>query len=154
MQTAVGANGNPGMVQTCQNTPYSIAYIGVSFLNETNKAGLGYAALLNRSGHYVLPTATSIAAAAASLEKKTPSHERISLIYAPGAASYPIINYEYAVVNPRQSDAATSAALKKFLTWTLSPQGGQRAAFLGSVHFLPLPAGIARLSLAQVHGIR
>jgi phosphate transport system substrate-binding protein len=153
VSTAVGANGNPGMVQTCQNTPYSIAYIGISFLDETNKAGLGYAALLNRSGRFALPTATTIGAAAASLDKQTPGDERISLIFAPGARSYPIINYEYAIVNPKQPDAATAAQLKKFLSWAISPQGGQRMEFLSRVHFLPLPPAIVELSRKQIDRI-
>lgn len=152
VSTAIGANGNPGMVQMCRNTKYSIAYIGVSFLNETNKAGLGYAALLNRAGHYVLPTAQTVAAAASALDKKTPKDERISLIFAPGANSYPIINYEYAIVNPHQSDSTKTGALKAFLVWALT--NGQRAAFLNSVHFLPLPGPIAGLSKAQVASIR
>lgn len=150
--TAVGANGNPGMVQTCQNTPYSVAYIGVSFLNQTNKAGLGYATLLNRSGKYVLPTSRTIAAAAASLDKQTPADERISLIFAPGANSYPIINYEYAIVNPKQPDPAVRKALVDFLTWTIKEGGSPQ--YLGKVHFLPLPAAVKSLSLAQIGQVK
>jgi phosphate transport system substrate-binding protein len=152
VSTAVGANGNPGMVQVCQNTKYSIAYIGVSFLNETNNAGLGYAALKNRDGRFVLPTGSTIAAAAAALDKKTPKDERISLIFAPGAESYPIINYEYAIVNPRQPDHGKATELKNFLRWTLT--AGQSSKFLNAVHFLPLPASIAALSEGQVGRIQ
>ena len=153
VSNAVGANGNPGMVQTCQSTKYCIAYIGVSFLNETNKAGLGYAALLNRSGNFVLPTAATISAAAKALGSKTPRDERISLVFAPGAQSYPIINYEYAIVNPKQADPSTRAALKEFLSWTVDAKGGQQERFLSSVHFLPLPAAIVKLSKAQIDKI-
>ncbi|HTV91786.1 MAG TPA: phosphate ABC transporter substrate-binding protein PstS [Verrucomicrobiae bacterium] len=152
--TAVGATGNPGMVQTCQNTVGSIAYIGVSFLNQTDKAGLGYAALENQAGKFVLPTATTIAAAARALDAKTPGDERISLIFAPGEDSYPIINYEYAIVNPKQGDAAKAAELKKFLDWSLESSGGQSEKFLGAVHFLPLPASIVAKSKAQIEKIQ
>jgi phosphate transport system substrate-binding protein len=151
--TAVGANGNPGMVQTCKSTPYSIAYIGVSFLNQTNDAGLGYAALKNRLGKFVLPTATTISAAAKALGGNTPSDERISLIFAPGAESYPIINYEYAIVKPHQADAQVRNALKAFLTWAISSDGGQGAKYLDAVHFLPLPSAIVRMSRAQIDRI-
>jgi phosphate transport system substrate-binding protein len=149
---AVGANGNPGMVQTCQNTKYSIAYIGVSFLNETDKAGLGYAELENRDGKFVLPTEKTIGSAASALDKATPNDERISLIFASGADSYPIINYEYAIVNPKQSDGAKAEDLKKFLDWALTD--GQNSRFLNAVHFLPLPASIADKSKAQVAKIQ
>ncbi len=150
VSTMVGANGNPGMVQTCQSTKYSIAYIGVSFLNETNKAGLGYAALLNRAGKFVLPTASTVSAAAGVMVHKTPSDERVSLIFAPGAQSYPILNYEYAIVNPKQADAGTAAALKKFLTWSIEGNGGNASHFLNAVHFIPLPQSVVELSKKQI----
>ena len=67
VQGGVGANGNPGMVQACQQTPYSIAYIGVSFHEQVAKAGLGTALLKNRAGHFLLPNATTVGAAAGGL---------------------------------------------------------------------------------------
>lgn len=151
VNTATGANGNPGMVQQCQNAKGCIAYIGVSFIDETNKAGLGYAALDNAAGKYVLPDPTTIGAAAAALDKQTPADERISLIFAPGASSYPIINYEYAIVNPNQSSKEKVAGLKAFLHWTLTQ--GQSAKYLGKVHFLPLPAAIKKISQKQIDKI-
>jgi len=154
VSSAVGATGNPGMVQTCQNTPYSVAYVGVSFINETNKAGLGYAALQNQAGKFVLPTASTIGSAAAALDKQTPADARISLIFAPGENSYPIINYEYAIVNPKQADPATAAALKKFLNWTISSTGGQQSKYLDQVHFLALPASIVAKSKALINSIQ
>jgi phosphate transport system substrate-binding protein len=154
VSSSVGATGNPGMVQTCQNTPYSIAYVGVSFLSQTEKAGLGYAALQNADGKFVLPNAESIGAAAAEVDKQTPADGRLSLIFAPGASSYPIINYEYAIANPKQPDAATAAALKKFLLWTISSKGGQQSQYLSQVHFLPLPANIAAKSKNLIESIQ
>ena len=148
----IGANGNPGMVQSCQGAPYSVAYVGVSFLNETAAAHLGYAALQNRAGRFVLPDGNTIGAAARTLAPKTPRDERISLIYAPGANSYPIINFEYAIVNPRQGDNTTKQALKNFLTWAIN--GGNSSRFLGAVHFLPLPSRVKALSVAQLNEIR
>ncbi|HET9095389.1 MAG TPA: phosphate ABC transporter substrate-binding protein PstS [Candidatus Baltobacteraceae bacterium] len=148
---AIGAHGNPGMVQSCQNTPYSVAYIGVSFLNQTNAAHLGYAALQNRAGKFVLPQAQTIGSAAEALVSKTPRDERISLIFAPGAESYPIINYEYAIVNPKQPDGATRTALVDFLKWAVND--GNNGRFLGAVHFLPLPQSVKKLSMAQLNDI-
>ncbi|MGH7755928.1 MAG: phosphate ABC transporter substrate-binding protein PstS [Vulcanimicrobiaceae bacterium] len=150
---AIGAQGNPGMVQSCKSTPYSIAYIGVSFLNRTNQAGLGYAALRNRDGNFVLPTQENVAAAAESMVAKTPKDERISLIFAPGRNSYPIINYEYAIVNPKQPDGDTAKALKEFLGWAISKGGGNSAQFLDSVHFIALPDSIVKLSKEQIEQI-
>ncbi len=148
--STVGANGNPGVLQTCEDAPYSIGYIGISFMDQVNGAHLGYAALRNRSGAYVLPTVQAIAAAAAALVSATPRDERISLIDAPGAGSYPIINYEYAIVSAHQPTTQMKRALAAFLGWTISASGGQRPAFLDAVHFIALPASIARLSRDQV----
>jgi phosphate transport system substrate-binding protein len=152
VSTAVGATGNASMVQTCQNTQYSIAYVGIAYIAETEKAGLGFAALENKDGKFVLPSAANIAAAAAASDKSTPPDERLSLILAPGADAYPIINFEYAIVNPKQADPAKAADVKKFLDWALSD--GQSATFLDKVHFLPLPANVQKMSRAQVAKIQ
>lgn len=151
VSNAVGANGNPGMVQTCKDSPYSVAYIGVSFLNQTNAAHLGYAALKNRAGRFLLPTTTTIHAAASALVSKTPRDERISLVFAPGENSYPIINYEYAIVNPQQSSAARNS-LVSFLKWTVG--NGNNSQYLNVVHFLPLPSSVKHLTEEQLNQIR
>jgi len=150
----VGATGNPGMVQSCKGAPYSVAYIGISFLTQTNEAGLGYAALQNKSGKFVLPTDDTIKAAASSLVNNTPADERISLINAAGDNAYPIINYEYAVINPKQPDKPTADATKKFLTWALSKSGGNKSEFLDQVHFIALPPSIVEKSKDQIAKIQ
>ncbi len=150
VQGGIGAIGNPGMVQACGQTPGSLAYIGVSYAAQITKAGLGTALLQNRAGNFVLPNPTTVGAAVAALEDKTPADQRISLIFAPGENSYPIINYEYAIVNSRQASSDIAAAVRDFLTWAVDPAGGSTPEFLGVVHFLSLPEKIAALSKAQI----
>jgi phosphate transport system substrate-binding protein len=147
---ATGAQGNPGMLQSCANTPYSIAYIGISFLKQIEDAKLGYAALQNRAGSFVTPNPITVNAAAAAVASKTPKDQRISLVFAPGAQSYPIVNYEYAIVNPKQSDPKVAKAINDFLIWAISPAGGASPQFLNAVDFVPLPAKIAAMSKAQI----
>ncbi len=149
----VGANGNPGMLQTCQNTRYSIAYVGISFLDQANKAGLGYAALGNASGKFVLPDAATVGAAAAAGIHNVPSDGRASLILSPGAKSYPIINFEYGIINPKQKDKETRDALVAFLKWAIAPSGGNNVRYLSSVRFLPLPSGVAKIATAMIDQI-
>ncbi|OYV51795.1 MAG: phosphate ABC transporter substrate-binding protein PstS [Rhodospirillales bacterium 20-60-12] len=148
VQGGLGANGNPGMVSAAQQNPYSIAYIGVSFHAQIAKAGLGTAMLENKSGKFVLPTPATISAAADALVSKTPADERISLVYAPGAMAYPIINYEYAIVNTKQPDAATAKAVQTLLTWALTK--GNEAQYLSQVNFKALPPAIVSLSKTQI----
>ncbi|MHB1627405.1 MAG: phosphate ABC transporter substrate-binding protein PstS [Bacilli bacterium] len=150
---ALGGNGNQGVVQTAVNTPYSIAYVGISWLDKALSHGLGEVALANRAGRFLLPTTATISAAAGQMIGKTPRDERISLIYAPGANSYPIINYEYAIVNEKQSSAAVAQAIKNLLFWAIGAKGGNSGSFMTKVHFLPLPASIAPLSRAQIERI-
>ena len=154
VQGELGANGNPGMVTALKDNPYSVAYIGTSYENAIKNDHMGIAALQNRAGKFVLPTAVTAKAAAAVMVPKTPKDERISLIFAPGDNAYPIINYEYAIVNRRQPSADTAAALRKLFTWAISPDGGNAPHFMNEVHFVALPAPVVRLSAAQISQIQ
>ena len=154
VQGGVGANGNPGMVQACQQTPYSVAYIGVSFHKEIAKAGLGTAMIKNKAGHFLLPTAKTVSAAASGLIAKTPADERLSLVFSDGADSYPIINYEYAIVNTKQANPETAKAIRDFLGWAVETKGGNAAKYLEQVRFIALPARIQELSKAQIAKIQ
>jgi phosphate transport system substrate-binding protein len=154
VQGGIGAEGNPGMVNATKNNPYSIAYIGISFENATSSAGLGIAALENRAGKFVLPTEQTVEAAVAATAPKTPKDERTSLIFAPGENSYPIINYEYAIVREQQPNPAVAKTLKSFFNWAISPQGGSAPPFMKAVNFVPLPPAIAAMSKDQIAMIR
>lgn len=152
VKTGIGAKGNDGVVTTLAKNPYSIAYVGISWLDRAKQQGLGYAALQNHDGNFELPTKENIQAAADAMKDKVPDDERISLIYAPGANSYPIINFEYAIVNSQQ-DAGMATALKKFLNWSIDPNGGNSSQYMEPVHFLPLPSSVQPKSQAQINKI-
>ncbi len=151
VQGGVGATGNPGMVSASKSTPYSIAYIGISFKNATDAAGLGEAMLQNKDGKFVLPDATTVGAAVAEVAPETPPDERISLIFAPGEQSYPIINYEYAIVKTQQPSAAVAKAVKDFLGWSIDPKGGNSPQYMQAVGFVALPGTIVTLSNYQIN---
>ena len=150
----IGAVGNQGMANTLRQTPYSVAYIGISFKQAIAQNQLGEAKLENRAGSFVLSDGQTVQAAANGQVEKTPANERISLIFLPGAQSYPIINYEYAIVDSRQRDAATASELKRFLNWAISTDGGNAASFMDKVSFVPLPDRIRSLSKAQIDKIQ
>ncbi len=146
----IGAVGNAGMVQALQRAPYSIAYVGISFKSAIQKEQLGEAMLQNKDGQFVLPTSETVVAAASAAASSTPADERIILIYLPGAQSYPIINYEYAVVSKAQPNGATAKNLRDFLGWAISADGGNASHFLDQVSFVPLPDPVRALSQAQI----
>ncbi|WP_206957750.1 phosphate ABC transporter substrate-binding protein PstS [Trinickia acidisoli] len=147
------AVGNAGMVKAIQSTAYSIGYVGVSYSNDIARAKIGTAALKNGAGEFVLPTKDTIMAGAASLDARTPSDERLTLVFAPASGSYPLVNYEYAVVSAKQPDPATAAAMRRFLLWTIVPSEDNEA-WLAAVHFIPLPPHIWELSQAQIQSIK
>jgi phosphate transport system substrate-binding protein len=149
----LAATGNDGMLKTIQATPYSVGYIGVSFRDAITAAELGTAALKNNDGQFVLPTTETITAGAASLGPRTPPDERLTLAFAPGETSYPLVSYEYAIVLKKQRDPETAAAMRGFLLWCIEPSE-DKAAILDRVHFIPLPAHTWDLSQAQIQMIR
>ncbi len=148
------ASGNDGMVKALAATPYSVGYAGVSFQDEIAKAGLGTAMLRSQAGQFLLPTAETVSAAASELDSRTPVDERLSLVFAPGENAYPLINYEYVVVSARQPDPATAAAIRNFLLWSISPEGGNAPKYLDQVHFIALPDFIRALSENQINRIQ
>jgi phosphate transport system substrate-binding protein len=152
VQGALGAKGNSGVVQALASTPGSIGYVGISWLDKGVEQGLGYAALKNHNGQFVLPTQDAISAEANAGVSQVPDDERVSLIDLPADGGYPIVNFEYAIVNSQQP-ADVADALKKFLTWAIDPQKGGSSQYLTPVHFLPLPSAIESKSLAQIQKI-
>jgi len=148
------ATGNDGMVKALAAIPYSVGYVGISFRSAIARSGLGTARLENQSGQFLLPTRETVNAAASQLDARTPPDERLSLVFAPGEDSYPLINYEYAVVSTAQADRETAVALRTFLMWAVSIDGGNAPQFLDAVGFIPLPDFIRALSESQINLIR
>jgi phosphate transport system substrate-binding protein len=91
-------------------------------------------------------------AAAESVATSTPADERISMIYTTGANNYPIVNYEYAVVDSNQPATAYGDAIRAFLTWAIND--GNSTKYLNQVNFLPLPDAVKALSAAQIAKIQ
>jgi len=143
---SVGETGNAGMVTGCEKIAGCVAYIGISYEPETQADHLGIAVLGNANGNYEVPTAGSITEEAAAYTSKTPADEAISMIYGDASDGYPIINYEYAIVPPKEQDATVAQAVKSFLDWAVSPTGGNSAGYLRQVNFQPLPGAVAKES--------
>ena len=148
------AAGNEGMVSTLAATPYGIAYIGISWADEVGKAGFGTAMVKNQEGEFLLPTPETMMAAASKLDARTPPDERLTLVFAPGRDSYPLIAYEYAVVSTRQRDPAVAEAIREFLKWAASPTGGHDPKYLDKVHFVELPLFLRAMNEKQIDQIK
>jgi phosphate transport system substrate-binding protein len=151
---ALGEMGNSGMVAECKVVAGCIAYVGISYETQALQSGLGYAQLQNGSKQFELPTAASISAEAAAFTSKTPANGTISLIYGKAKGGYPIINYEYAVVNDKQSSTSTAKNIRSVLEWAINAQDGNAASYLAQVDFQALPAPVVAQSLKQIKKIK
>jgi phosphate transport system substrate-binding protein len=142
------ASSNPGMVTACKAG--CIAYIGVSASAAATSAGLLQVQVENKSGAFVLPTPTTVAAAVTAGAASIPSNLALSLIYQDGAQSYPIVNFEYVVVNTKQASSDDALALRTFLEWTIDPAGGSMPSLLSAENFLGLKASVPASVLTAI----
>jgi phosphate transport system substrate-binding protein len=139
---ATAETGSGAMVKGCAAIKGCIAYIGISYASEVADAALGTAALANKSGAFVSASTSTINAALATFSSKTPASGAQSLIN--GTDGYPIINYEYAIVKPKQPSAAEATAVKNFLTWGITTGSGSK--YLTPVNFVALPSNVLAIS--------
>jgi phosphate transport system substrate-binding protein len=150
------ASGNPAMVDTLHTTPGGIAYVGVSVEGTALVDGLGEAELENASGSYVQPETTTITAAVTAGATNVPASLAASLIYETGAQAYPIVNFEYLIINPSKiTSSDTALAIRTFIEWAISSTGGATADNLSAVGFVPLPTTVVPLvntAVAQITG--
>jgi phosphate transport system substrate-binding protein len=66
---------------------------------------------------------------------------------------YPIVNFEYAIVQPNQSNANTASAIKALLAWGMDTTGGSKSSFLAPLYFQPLPAGALQVAINLLKSI-
>ncbi|HUY43909.1 MAG TPA: phosphate ABC transporter substrate-binding protein PstS [Acidimicrobiales bacterium] len=154
ISNSLGENGNGGMVSGCGATPGCVAYVGISFLSSVLGGGMTYASLLNGDHQYVLPSQATAATQAAGYAKITPASGTISMINGRVKGGYPIVNYEYGIVNKSQSSSSTAKAVRSLLEWCINPKLGNSPRFLNQVSFLPLPTKVAVASLKQIQKIQ
>jgi phosphate transport system substrate-binding protein len=141
-----GAEGNGGVATAVNRTPFSIGYIEQAY---SIGLLLPFAAIRNQAGTYVIPTAQTVAADAAQKQVITPAD--FSIVNQPGAGSYPISGYSWALVYTHQQNQATGQALVAMLDWLT--HDGQ--AYAAADSYVPLPPEIqqlARTMLQQVTG--
>jgi phosphate transport system substrate-binding protein len=141
-----GEEGNGGVATAVNRTPFSIGYVEQAY---SQGLLLPFAAIRNQAGNYVIPSVQTVAADAAQKPAITPTD--FSIVNQPGAASYPISGYSWALVYTHQPSQATGQALVGMLDW-LTHDGQAYAASNG---YVPLPSQVqqlARTMLQQVTG--
>ena len=132
-----GAEGNGSVTATVDRTPFSIGYIEQAY---SEGLLLPFAAIRNQAGNYVLPSTQTIAAAAAQKPHITPTD--FSIVNQPGAGSYPITGYSWAIIYTHQPDQSHGQDLVTMLDWLT--HGGQ--AYAAANLYVPLPAQVRQLA--------
>ena len=150
--TAQAPDGSAPMITQCVQTPGCVGYNGVSYRSQELSQGLGEAALQNGGGHFTAPTPKTIQAEVNKFVAITPPNETIAMIAGPGGDTYPLVNYEYAIVSTHQPSPAKATQLRDFLNWVIT--AGNAASFVDSVNFQPLPPDLQKLSATQIGRIR
>jgi phosphate transport system substrate-binding protein len=146
--TAVQTPKNSGVAASIQSTPYSIGYVELAYALQNHFV---FAAVKNAAGVYVVPSASTVAADADQKLAVTPTN--FSIVNLPGATSYPISGYSWAILLQKQKSTTTGTQVVKVLDWTTHTGGGQNLA--SGLGYVPLPPGLQnsnRTALATVTG--
>ncbi len=139
-----GAEGNSSVTSTVYRTPWSIGYVEQAY---SQGLLLPFAEIRNQAGNYVLPSTQTITAAAAHKPSITPAD--FSIVNQPGAASYPISGYSWALIYTHQPDQATGQALVSMLDWLT--HNGQ--AYAAANLYVPLPAQVQQLAVTMLQQV-
>ncbi len=144
--SAVQTPKNSGVAASIKSTPYSIGYVELAYAIKNN---FTYAAVKNAAGVYVVPSPSTVAADA---DQKTGiSSTNFSIVNEPGATSYPIAGYSWAILLQHQTSATTGAQTVKVIDWTTHTGGGQDLA--GSLAYVPLPPAVQNQNRTLLLGV-
>jgi phosphate transport system substrate-binding protein len=141
--SAVQTPKNSGVASSIKSTPYSIGYVELAYAIQNN---FTYASIKNAAGTYVVPSINTVAADAD--QKTSVSSTDFSIVNGPGANSYPISGYSWAILLQKQTDANTGASVVKVLDWTTHTGGGQDLAT--GLDYVALPPAVQNQVRAQL----
>jgi phosphate transport system substrate-binding protein len=144
---AMRARGNEGVAALIKHSEGAIGYVEYAF---ALRLGLATARLQNKAGQYVAANDRSGQATLFNNVKQMPENLRLFLPDPEGAESYPIVSFSWLLLYENYPDQEKSAALKRFITWSLSL--GQ--SYGPEMGYVPLPAEVASLSRVALDRIR
>jgi phosphate transport system substrate-binding protein len=133
----VGEQLNTGLATYVQQTAGAIGYVEYGYALE---AKFTNAAVKNKSGDYVLPTQSSIAAAGSLASSLSATN--FNIVDGAGSATYPLANFSWTLLYQKQSSTSVATALGRLFDW-VTTTGQKQAAALG---YSPLPANVVSLA--------
>ncbi len=141
----VGAKGNDGVAGIITETPGTIGYVELAYVLQNH---MHEAELENSKGQFLLPTAKSVAAAAASFPHVSATN--FSIVNGKSKTAYPITGYSWVLLYKHQTDAAKAKAVKALMAWMVG--SGQKYA--KALDYVPLPKVVSSLALSQIKSIK
>ncbi|MBX3132492.1 MAG: phosphate ABC transporter substrate-binding protein PstS [Gemmatimonadaceae bacterium] len=144
---AAQVEGNEGITAAIATQAGAIGVVEQTYAAQ---AGLAVAALRNASGAFVLPSATSAAAAVAELLSPTASDTALGAIGASGAAAYPAVGVTRIIADAALGDATKAAHFIAFARWALD-DGARMAGELG---YAALPTAVANRQRQRLAALR
>jgi phosphate transport system substrate-binding protein len=141
----LGAKGNEGVSAQVKQLPGAVGYTELAYARQNQ---LPVAAIQNKSGSFVTPSAETITAAAAgAMEQMGPGSDyRISVANAAGANAYPIASFTWLLVYETPADAEKGKKVQAFLKWALTT--GQQSA--AALDYAPLPPALAQQLVQRI----
>jgi phosphate transport system substrate-binding protein len=140
------APGNEGVAGRIKVSEGSIGYVEFWF---AQRLGLRMAAVQNKAGAYITPTAHSGELALLGRVAQAKQLD-VSVADPPDPGAYPVTTYSWMLLYPRYPDRTKGAALRDFAEWGLSPQAQNYGGQLG---YLPLAADVVVLGKQELGGL-
>ena len=140
--TGLGGKGNDGVSAFVKQTVGSIGYVEYAYAKQ-NK--LTYAAMKNKAGAFVEPTAAAFASAASGADWSKAPGNYLLLLDQPGAASWPITAATFILVYKNQANPASGKAVLSFFDWAY--KNGDTAA--QQLDYIPMPVAVKTMIRGQ-----
>jgi phosphate transport system substrate-binding protein len=134
---AMKVPGNEGVAQRIKISEGAIGYVEYGF---AKRLGLPVAALENKAGAFILPTAETGAAALSEAAGAMDEKLRVSIADAAGQAAYPIVTYSWLLLYGQYPDGRKAEAIRDFVAWGLTD--GQKLQDEALSGYIPLPANV------------
>ena len=139
------AKGNPGVASIIKQTKNTIGYVGSEYAFAQK---IPFAHVENKHGEFVLPSSTTISAAASG---EIPVDTRCSITNSDAAGAYPISTFTWIIIYKEQnySDRTKeqAEATLDLLSYILSDEAQN---ITSEVHYAPLPAKAKELSMSNL----
>lgn len=139
------AKGNPGVAGVIKQTKNTIGYVGSEYAFAQE---IPYARIQNQQGEFVLPSSTTISAAALG---EMPADTRCSITNSDAPGAYPISTFTWIIIYKEQnySDRSKEQAVATLdlLKYILSDEAQQVTS---EVNYAPLPTKARELSMTNL----